>query len=88
MTKNTELAIFNEEAIQKEKERIEAEKRAEEEAQRQREEDIKHRASIHRDIESKLCDLFITKPPLDNSIIKALIKEIAKGTIPHLTIKY
>ena len=74
-------------AIEQERLRIEREQAAKEEADRKAEEarlaNVEHMRSINNAILSKLCEI-----GLDESQAKAVISAIAKGQVPHVSIKY
>ena len=74
-------------AVDQERLRIEREQAAKEEADRKAEEarlaNVEHMRSINQEILNKLCAI-----GLDESQAKAVINAIAKGQVPHVSIKY
>ncbi|MEG2271506.1 MAG: hypothetical protein RSC05_04475 [Acinetobacter sp.] len=74
-------------AIEQERLRIEREQADKEESDRKAEEarlaNVEHMRSINNAILSKLCEI-----DLDESQAKAVISAIAKGQVPHVSIKY
>ena len=79
--------IDRQNAVEQERLRIEREQAAKEAADRKAEEvrlaNVEHMRSINNAILSKLCEI-----GLDESQAKAVISAIAKGQVPHVSIKY
>jgi hypothetical protein len=80
-------------AAKRERERIAAEKKAEAEAKAKREADTKHKAKInHEALHAILSIVFSDDPEVLNEFQrntgKNLIKAIAEGQVPHITISY
>lgn len=76
------------EAIERERNRVEAEKRKEAEALEKREANKKHRAKINNEALDKINKIIseFEGSPVDAS--KAIIEAIARGEVPHVQINY
>lgn len=72
-----------EEAVEAERARAERQRLAEIEAEKKREQDKKHRAAINNAAASVISSIGV-----DVEVAKAIVVSIAKGQVPHVSIKY
>lgn len=70
-------------AIERERARVNAEKEAEERAQKARDEDKKHRSHVNNAAANAIAEIGV-----DAETAKNIVKEIVKGNIPNVSIRY
>lgn len=76
-----------EKAVKAERERVEHMRKQEELAAKKREENKRHKAKIHNEIKGAIQEI-VNEGLMGDDPIKDIVKAIAKGDVPHLTINY